>query len=77
MDTDVIDSFVTDGCLVEIEKERNVNTKEDVLKAIQLDLDLKIVYAKSQAGRELSGSDQVVIAKSIVKYLLLQNLNRE
>lgn len=72
-----ITTIVDNNCTIQYESERNIFSKADVLKVVELDLDLKIVYAKFQSGEELNGTDQTIIAKSLVKYLLNQNVNRE
>lgn len=70
-------SQISESCIVSYETERNVHSKNDVLKVVEVDLDLQIVYAKFRNKEELNGSDQVIIAKSLLKYILIQNVTRE
>lgn len=67
---------VDDNCVL-YETERNIYSKADVLKVVEMDLELKIVYAKYLDTEDLNGTDQLLIAKSLIKYLLTQNINRE
>lgn len=70
-------NVIDDNCIVSYESERNIHSKADLLKIMEVDIDLKIVYAKYQNREELNGSDQVTIAKSLLKYILIQNITRE